>query len=125
MRSLSQPAPISYSSFPSFLLLPAPVPRLMLSAPKIAGFLPANVPLPFADTVLMQNDPTPPPFVSKDRAKIPPELLDLIGHLPTPDELRHQYETRRKEILDKLEARRRHYDENRAAYHKLYREMNP
>jgi hypothetical protein len=125
MEIVQQFPSLSHSLFPPYPLLPAPAPRPLLSAPKIAGFLPANVPIPFADTVLMQNDPTPAPFVSKDRAKIPPELLDLIGHLPTPDELRHQYETRRKEIFDKLDARRRHYDENRAAYHKLYREMNP
>jgi hypothetical protein len=83
MLIVSQFAPFSHSPFP---LLPAPTPRLLLAAPKIAGFLPARVPIVFTDEILMRDDPTPAPFVSKYREKMPPGLLELIGHLPTPDE---------------------------------------
>jgi hypothetical protein len=41
MRILPQSAPFSYSLPP---LLPAPAPRLMLSAPPLAGLLPAPKP---------------------------------------------------------------------------------
>jgi hypothetical protein len=103
MEIVQQFQSFSHSPFP---LLPAPALRLLLNAPKVAGLLPANVPVPFADVILMREDPTPAPFVGKDRADIPPELLKIIGHLPTPDELDHWLDTRRAEIFAKLATRR-------------------
>jgi hypothetical protein len=68
--------------------------------------LPATVPTRPTDMILMRDDPTPAPFIGKDRADIPPELLKIIGHLPTPDELDHWLETRRAEIFGRLATRR-------------------
>jgi hypothetical protein len=122
MCIVSQSTSVSYSLFPSFPLLPAPAPRPLLPAPKVAGLLPARVATPFTDAVLRRDDPTPPPFVSKDRAKLPPEVLYLIGHLPAPDELQHRHETRMREIDEKWEARRRLFRENREEFLRLFRE---
>jgi hypothetical protein len=96
MQIVSQFALFSYSPFPA------------LPAPRIAGLLPANVaPPPPPYEVLRRNDPTPPPFVSKDRAAMPPEILAIIGHLPAPDELEHWVNQRRAEVFDKLARRMR------------------
>jgi hypothetical protein len=125
MCIVSQSTSVSYSLFPPFPLLPAPAPRRLLTAPKVAGLLPARVAAPFdsvTDSVLLRDDPTPPPFVSKDRAKLPPEVLHLIGHLPAPDELQHRHETRMRAINEKWEARRRLLLENRDEFIRMLRE---
>jgi hypothetical protein len=80
---------------------------LLLHSPKIAGLLPAHVSQPPHYEVLRRNNPTPPPFVSRDRAAMSPEILAIIGHLPAPDELEHWVNLRRAEIFDKLANRRR------------------
>jgi hypothetical protein len=104
MDIVQQFQPFSHSPFP---LLPAPAPRPLLSAPKIAGLLPVTTATPFTDTILMRDDPTPIPRVARDHAAMPPQLLKLIAHLPTPDELNEWVDTRRAEIFGKLANSRR------------------
>ena len=51
MQIVTQSATLSYSPFPTRLLLPAPPPRKQLCAPHIAGLLPARTAAPQVEVI--------------------------------------------------------------------------
>jgi hypothetical protein len=51
MQIVTQSATLSYSLFPSRLLLPAPPPRKQICAPHIAGLLPARAAAPHVEVI--------------------------------------------------------------------------